>query len=348
MLGVIQGLTEFLPVSSSAHLIFVREVLGWGLLDDPHWNMIFDVSAHAGTFAALVAYFWADIRQLVWGFGASLRGGIGSVPERRLAWVLVVATIPGGVAGWLGQDTIEGVFRRAPMALAALLVVFGLILWAADRRGRKERELGQVGWLDGVLMGCAQALALAPGVSRSGVTMTAGLLRGLTREAAARFSFLLSLPIIAGALFFGVEEVMTAAGGLPAGSLAAFALGFASAAVSGYFCIRYFLSYLQRRALAPFVVYRVAVGVFLLVWFAVSSIQGQESPVRPRRRPLRGDGGEGRRVVATDVSPGMRAAVVRRAVRGEKRLAGHGRQGEVGSAFGGGVRGKRARAGGSQ
>lgn len=268
LLGIVQGLTEFLPVSSSAHLILVREVLGWRLLDDPHLNMIFDVSAHAGTFAALVAYFWGDIRRLVSAFLVSLRAGIGDVPERRLAWILLIATVPGGLAGWLGEEVIESFFRQEPRLVALLLVAFGLILWAADRLGRKARELGTVAWLDGILVGFAQALALAPGVSRSGVTMTVGLARGMTREAAARFSFLLSILSVGGAAAFGLKDVMENVGALPPGSLPSLALGFASAAISGYLCVKYFLRYLQRHALAPFVVYRVALGVFLMVWFA--------------------------------------------------------------------------------
>ena len=268
VLGIVQGLTEFLPVSSSAHLILVREVFGWGLLDDPHWNMIFDVSAHAGTFVALLAYFWGDIRRLISAFLVSFRAGVGDVPERRLVWILLVATIPAGIAGWLGEDAIESFFRQLPMLLASLLVVFGLVLWTADRLGKRARELGEVGWLDGMLIGCAQALALAPGVSRSGITMTVGLARGMTRETAARFSFLLSTPIVGAAALFGLKDAVGGMGALPHGSLPTLAVGFLTAALSGYLCIHYFLRYLQRHALAPFVVYRVVLGAFLLVWFA--------------------------------------------------------------------------------
>jgi undecaprenyl-diphosphatase len=305
LLGVVQGLTEFLPVSSSAHLILVREVLGWRLLDDPHWNMIFDVSAHAGTFAALVAYFWGDIRRLVSAFFVSLRSGLGDVPDRRLAWILLVATVPGGLAGWLGQDAIESFFRQAPMLVATLLVIFGLILWAADRLGRRAREFGEVGWLDGMLIGCAQALALAPGVSRSGITMTVGLARGMTREAAARFSFLLCTPIVGAAAVFGLKDVAGSLSALPQGSLPTLAVGFVCAAGSGYLCIHYFLRYLERRALEPFIVYRVAVGIVLLVWFVSGSGRPTAPPLGRRWRPLRGDLGGERHVL---VVAGDRAA----------------------------------------
>ena len=269
VLGLIQGLTEFLPVSSSAHLILVRELLGWGLFENTHWNTIFDLSVHAGTLAALLAYFWSDVSRLLSAFLASFRLGIAGVPERRLAWIILAATIPAALAGVLGESAIEGSFRQAPMIVAALLILFGLVLWAAERLGRKTRSLQRLGWFDGLLVGLVQALALAPGVSRSGITMTAGLARGLTREAAARFSFLLSLPIIAGAALYGLHSAAQSTSALPSGSAPIFAIGFLSAGISGYLCIRYFLSYLQKRALTPFIVYRIALGAFLIIWFAL-------------------------------------------------------------------------------
>jgi undecaprenyl-diphosphatase len=268
ILGVVQGLTEFLPVSSSGHLILVREFFGWELLSDTHWNTIFDLSAHAGTFVGVLAYFWSDVLRLGDAFFTSFRHGVAGVPERRLAWVIVLATIPAAVAGVLGEDVIEEHLREAPMMVAGLLIVFGLVLWLADWRGRQARGLKDTGWIDGIVIGLAQALALAPGVSRSGITITAGLAFGMTRETAARYSFLLSLPIIGGAALYGFYSVLGELSHLPDGSLSIFAVGFLSAALSGYFCIRYFLSYLQRHALAPFVIYRLAMGAFLLIWFA--------------------------------------------------------------------------------
>jgi len=270
ILGLIQGLTEFLPVSSSAHLILVRDVLHWNLLgDDPHWNTIFDLSVHAGTFAALLVYFRQDVARLLDAFFTSFRRGLGGVPERRLAWIILIATIPAAVAGVSAESVIEANLRQAPSIVASLLVIFGLALWLAERVGRKLRETRQIGWVDGIIIGLFQALALAPGVSRSGITMTAGLARGLTRETAARFSFLLSLPVIGGAALFGLHEAAQNAASLPPGSTPIFTVGFFSAGISGYLCIRYFLAYLQRRSLAPFIVYRVALGVLLLVWFAL-------------------------------------------------------------------------------
>ncbi|HUU55393.1 MAG TPA: undecaprenyl-diphosphatase UppP [Armatimonadota bacterium] len=269
VLGIIQGLTEFLPVSSSGHLILVREFFGWELLADTHWNTIFDLSVHAGTFAGLLLYFWSDVLRLAGAFFSTFRHGIAGVPERRLAWILIAATIPAALAGVLGEDVIEAHLRQAPMIVAALLIVFGIILWLAEWRGRKARDLNDTGWADGLLVGLAQALSLAPGVSRSGITMTAGLAFGMTRETAARYSFLLSLPIIGGAALYGLHNATQNASALPAGSAPIFAVGFLSAAISGYLCIRYFLSYLQKHALAPFIIYRIAVGVFLLIWFGL-------------------------------------------------------------------------------
>lgn len=269
ILGVIQGLTEFLPVSSSAHLLIMREVFGWTLLGDDHWNTIFDVSAHVGTFAALGWYFWSDVMRL-------LRAAVTASPrdaqqafDRRLAWIILAATIPIALAGWQGESAIETIFRRQPLLTAFLLMLFGFVLWGADIRGGKTRELAAVGWLDGILIGCAQTLSLCPGVSRSGITMTTGLLRGLTRETAARFAFLLSLPAIGGAAVYGLKDVVGQAGSLPPGALASFGVGLLTAAVSGYLCIRYFLRYLQTKSFAPFIWYRIALGVFLITWFTL-------------------------------------------------------------------------------
>ncbi len=269
LLGLIQGLTEFLPISSSAHLILVREFFGWDLLADAHWNTIFDLSVHAGTFAGLLLYFWSDVLRLAGAFFSTFRHGIGGVSDRRLAWILVIATAPAALAGVLGEDVIEAHLREAPMIVAALLIVFGIILWLAEWRGRKARAVHETRWLQGIAIGVAQALALAPGVSRSGITMTAGLAFGMTREAAACFSFLLSLPIIGGAALYGAHDVIQNTSALPTGSAPIFALGFLSAALSGYLCIRYFLGYLQRHTLGPFITYRILAGAFLLTWFAL-------------------------------------------------------------------------------
>jgi undecaprenyl-diphosphatase len=269
VLGIIQGLTEFLPISSSGHLLLVRELTGWELLQDPHLNTIFDVALHAGTFFALLVYFRADIIRLFRGFISSLPHGIKGDPDRRLPWLIVFGTVPAAIAGVAGEDTIEDLLRQTPELIAALLIAFGLLLWLAEWRGRKVRQLSDASWWDGILVGVAQAMALAPGVSRSGITITAGLARGMTRETAARFSFLLSIPIVGGAALYSFVGLAREPIALPAGSTLVFIVGMLAAAVSGYLCIRYFLRYLQKRALAPFVIYRVILGIALLAWFGL-------------------------------------------------------------------------------
>ena len=268
-LGLVQGLSEFLPISSSGHLILVRDLMGWSLLENAHWNTAFDVAVHAGTFLSLVLYFRSDIARLFRALGSSVRRGIAGDPERRLAWLIVIGTIPAAVAGAAWESAIEARLRDAPMLVAALLVAFGLLLWLAEWRGRKTRKLAEATWWDGVLVGFAQALSLAPGVSRSGITMTAGLARGMSREAAARFSFLLSIPIVGGVAAYSLLGLAGEAGERLAAAAPIFACGMLTAAVSGYLCIHYFLRYLQRRALAPFVLYRLVVGAGLLLWFAL-------------------------------------------------------------------------------
>jgi undecaprenyl-diphosphatase len=264
-LGLVQGLTEFLPISSSGHLLLLRKLLDWELLAGEHLNKVFDVALHAGTFLALVAYFRCDIVRLLRAFGASLRHGIAGVPERRLAWLIVIGTIPAALAGVLGEKVIEDKLG-APALIAGQLVLFALILWAADAWGRRARQLTDANWADGILVGVAQALALSPGVSRAGVTISVGLFLGLTREAAARFSFLLSLPIVGGTALYSLLRLLQHPETVPPGSPGLFAVGLLAAAVSGYLSIRWLLRYLQSRSLLPFVIYRIALGAALLAY----------------------------------------------------------------------------------
>lgn len=266
ILGLVQGLTEFLPVSSSGHLILMRDVFGWEMLGNQHLNKMFDVMLHAGTFLALVLYFYKDIVALLRAFVASLRHGVRGNAEGRLAWAIAIGTIPAVVFGVAAQDVIETKLGT-PVLVAIQLIVFALILLWAERAGRKQRSLGEAGVRDGVWVGLAQALALAPGVSRSGITMTAGLARGMKKETAARFSFLLSIPVVGGTAAYSVLSLVKHPGAMPSDSVGMFVVGLLAAALSGYFVIGYLLRYLQTRSLAPFVVYRIALGVVLLVWF---------------------------------------------------------------------------------
>jgi undecaprenyl-diphosphatase len=268
ILGIVQGLTEFLPISSSAHLILVREALGWKLLADPHLNKMFDAALHAGTFFALLVYFREDVLRLLGAFVAGLRGGISADPERRLAWGIAIGTIPAAIAGVLGEKVIEQVLGE-PKLVAIELIAFALLLWYADQRGRRRHTIESASLSDGLLLGIAQSLALAPGVSRSGITMTAGLARGMTRETAARFSFLLSIPIVAGAAAYSALSLLRHPDTLPHGIAPEFLIGMLTATISGYFCVAYFLRYLQTKSLTPFVIYRIVLGVVLLGWMAV-------------------------------------------------------------------------------
>lgn len=267
-LGLIQGVSEFLPISSSGHLILARDLLHWPLFGAPDRNTAFDVAVHAGTFLSLLVYFRSDLARLLRAFAHSLRRGISGDPDRRLAWLLLLGTVPAALSGVGLRHTIEQ-NREQAVPVAVLLITFGLLLWLAEWRGTKTRNLAQARWLDALLIGLGQALALAPGVSRSGVTMTVGLARGMTREVAARFSFLLSIPIVGGVAAYSLLDVIAERNAFGADSFLILGVGLAAAALSGYLCIRYFLRYLQTRSLAPFVIYRLIVGIALLVWFGL-------------------------------------------------------------------------------
>jgi len=256
-LALVQGLTEFLPVSSSAHLILVPKVLGW-----PDQGLAFDVAVHLGTLIAVVTFFRNDIWTLFLAWIGSISGK-GMTPQARLAWGVVVGTIPAGIVGLLFKDYIE-IYLRSPLVIAATTIIFGLLLWYADRRAKLVRDELTLSWQDFLVVGAAQAVALIPGTSRSGITITAGLLLGLTREAAARYSFLLSIPII-------VLSGMGVTGDLLASSEPvdwnALWLGTVLAAVSAFACIHLFLAWINRMGMLPFVIYRLCLGAFLLFVF---------------------------------------------------------------------------------
>jgi undecaprenyl-diphosphatase len=260
ILGIVQGLTEFAPVSSSGHLILVPWLFDWPILNDVALNKTFDVALHMGTFFGALAYFWRDVATYLGGFFRSIRRRSLEEPEERLAWFILLGTIPGAVVG----ATLEGVIEEdlgAPWLIAVLLVVFGVLLYAVDRAASKRNEIADVTALDALLIGTAQAMALSPGVSRSGVTITAARWRGLDREAAARFSFLLALPVIGGAGVFKALDVLDT--GLPEGMGAPFFWGFVASAVSGFVVIWLLLAYVRRRNFAPFVLYRVVAAAIV-------------------------------------------------------------------------------------
>ncbi|HUL85672.1 MAG TPA: undecaprenyl-diphosphatase UppP [Actinomycetota bacterium] len=260
VLGLVQGITEFAPVSSSGHLILVPWLFGWTIVQDPALNKTFDVALHMGTLLGAVIYFWSDIVRYVKAWFHSLRRrSIGSVDE-KLAWALVIGTIPGAIAGALFESTIEDKLGQ-PWLIAVMLAVFGVVLYVVDRICRDDRSFETIGPRTGLFLGAAQALALQPGVSRSGVTLTAARLIGLDRESSARFSFLLSLPIIAGA---GIAKTIDAAHTGLHGYGPQFFWGFVASAVSGFFVIWFLLRYLRRHDFLVFMIYRLAVAALVL------------------------------------------------------------------------------------
>lgn len=269
VLGIVQGLTEFLPISSSGHLILVPWLFDWHvLLEDPALNKTFDVALHLGTFFSLLAYFWRDIGRLLTAWVGTLTRRDTATAEGKLAWLILISTVPAGVTGVALEDIIVHTLGK-PWMIGVLMIAFAGVMYGVDRLARHERTMTRLSWLDALLIGAAQAFALAPGVSRSGVTMVAGLALRLTREAAARYSFLMSIPIVGGAAAYKGLEV--AREGLPPGTAAPFAAGIAAAAASGFAAIWFLLAYLRRHDFTPFVVYRLAVGVGALLLIAVGA-----------------------------------------------------------------------------
>jgi undecaprenyl-diphosphatase len=271
ILGIVQGLTEFVPISSSAHLIIIPWLFHW---DDP--GLAFDVALHLGTLVALLWFFAADwVRLVRAGIASIIERKIGNDTDPRLAWLLIIGTIPGVIAGVLGESKIEELFHQpnaphspeAMTAMAIVIALLGVALFVVERIARHLRGLAQVSLKDTVVVGLAQALAIFPGVSRSGSTITAGLALGLQREAAARFSFLLAAPIVAGAglksLFSVYSELKT--GVMAQSELVLFAIGFVAAAISGYLCIEFLLRYLQKNSTDIFVYYRWLLAVLIII-----------------------------------------------------------------------------------
>ena len=266
VIGIIQGLTEFIPVSSSAHLELAPWIFGWDQ-DRLISSLAFDVFLHLGTLLALLVYFGRDWLRLLGAVLASIRERrIGLDADRRLGWLLVLATIPAAIIGFVGEDLIDEAFHgdsdEIRLAIAGSLVVGAIILVAADRLGAKRREIEQVGPGTSLAIGFSQALALLPGISRSGATISAGLALGLTRESAARFSFLLATPITLGAGLYGsrhlLDESHTATEWLALGA------GFAAAAIAGLLAIGFLLAWLRRRSFLVFSIYRVALAALVV------------------------------------------------------------------------------------
>ena len=256
VLALVQGLTEFLPISSSAHLILVPYLTDW-----PDQGLAFDVAVHVGTLTAVVAYFRKEINKMFFAWVASLTGKHSE--DSKLAWAVLIGTIPVGLAGLIFKDVISE-HLRTPLVIAATTIIFGLLLWYADWSAKRQRDEYSMSWKDIIVIGCAQAIALIPGTSRSGITITAGLMLGLTAPAAARFSFLLSIPVI---ILAGGVETLDYLKVASINDMSDLITGAVISAVSAYMCIHFFLKLLERIGMTPFVIYRLLLGVILLGFY---------------------------------------------------------------------------------
>lgn len=264
LLGIVQGATEFLPVSSSGHLVLVPHILAWQI--PAQEAFVFDVLVQLGTLAAVILYFRRDLADitLAWTRALTARRPF-STPNALLGWYLLLATLPALIFGLLLKDQVEAAFDR-PVHVAGFLLATAALLLLAEFAGKPQRPLTSLGWLDALLMGLFQVLALFPGVSRSGATITGGMLRGLDRPAAARFSFLMSVPVMlaAGALalldLFAIPDL--------AGFLPVMLAGFLTAAAVGYLSIRWLLAFLARRSLIPFSIYLIMVSLIFWMVYA--------------------------------------------------------------------------------
>ena len=249
VLGLVQGLGEFLPISSSAHLVLVPWLFQW---EDP--GLTFDIALHVGTLLAVILYFWRDWLNLI-GMGLTKP----KEREGKLFWYLVLATIPGALIGFLLENIAETVFRN-PVLIACMLILLGIILYVVDRKGKKQIDVEHISLKTSFLIGLSQALAIIPGVSRSGITMTTALALGMTREGAARFSFLLSAPIILGAALVKVPKLIAN----PAMIDASFLTGMVVACIAGLASIGFLLRFIQTKTFLPFVIYRFALGAVVI------------------------------------------------------------------------------------
>lgn len=244
VLGIVQGLTEVFPISSSAHLVIIPWIFKWS-----YQGLSFDVALHIGTALAFIVYFFKDWVEMI-------------SSRNKFFWFLVIATIPGAFAGLILERKAETIFR-SPLLIAIMLLVFAVILWLADYLGKKQRSIEQIDLKTAITIGLAQAIAIIPGVSRSGITMTAGLFKGLSREAAAKFSFLLATPIIIAAGVLKLSKLHTS------DLNAAFWLGVISSAISGFIGIRYLLNFVKKSSLKIFVWYRIVVSIIILIMLFV-------------------------------------------------------------------------------
>jgi undecaprenyl-diphosphatase len=261
VLAIVQSLTEFLPISSTAHLTLIPRLLGW---DSPQLNSLdFDIALHLGTLVALVTYFFRDWLQIVAnGFGMNFGHDPQLGHNRRLLWLLAIATVPVGVFGYIFKEQAETTWRNG-FVIGTALIGIGIVMYAAERLARLKKDLGDVSLRDSIAIGASQALAIIPGVSRSGITISTGLFRNMNREAAARFSFLLSTPALAGAALKAFHDLHKH-GGLSSGMQMPVLVGVIVSAVTGWIVIAFFLRFLRTHTLRFFVCYRILFGIIII------------------------------------------------------------------------------------
>jgi len=255
ILAIVQGLTEFLPISSSAHLVLMPQLLNWS-----EHGLVFDVAVHFGSLLAVVFYFRHEVRRMLYAWTCSLAGGEAN-QDSLLAWWVIIGTLPAVAMGFLFQHSIEGSLR-APWIVASASIFFGILLWVADSKATRGRDEYTLTLKDVLMIGCCQVLSLIPGTSRSGITITMALFLGLTRKAAARFSFLLAMPVIFASGVLQAVRMVTEVSPIGWGELW---LGIALSALSAGICIHYFLRLVERTGMLPFVIYRVLLGILILL-----------------------------------------------------------------------------------
>lgn len=260
ILGMVQGLGEFLPISSSAHLIITPWLFNW-----PDPGLAFDVALHWGTLLAVLAYFYKDIWEIIKGFFRSLSSSTRNLQNdinQKLAWLLIIASVPGAIIGWLLESQAEHAFRN-PLLIAGTLSIMGVVLWLADKWSKKIKDLGHITKSNALMLGLAQAAAVIPGVSRSGATMTTGLLQGFKREDAAKFSFLMSVPIIFGAGILKLPDILQESNHGP------LVIGFISAAIFGFLSIKFLMRYISNHSFVLFTWYRLALAALIIIVYLV-------------------------------------------------------------------------------
>ncbi|CAM3740458.1 MULTISPECIES: undecaprenyl-diphosphate phosphatase [Pseudoalteromonas] len=259
VLALIQGLTEFLPISSSAHLILPSQILGW-----QDQGLAFDVAVHVGTLIAVVIYFRKEVVEILGAWFKSF-GAQGATDDSKLGWWIILGTVPAAVLGLVFKDLIE-LYLRSAWVIAVTTILFGLLLWYADVKGKQTKTIYQLNWKSALMIGMAQAMAMIPGTSRSGITMTAGLMLGMNKQSAARFSFLLAIPVIS---MMGLYYTIELALGDHIVDWTTLILGAGLSFISAYACIFFFLKIIERMGMMPFVIYRLLLGAGLIIFLSL-------------------------------------------------------------------------------